>query len=113
VTPFDITPGTPVILYLHGPKEKIWGVLLGLLPAGIMLRGIDLIAFEDWMRQEAHGDEPLLGPNTVFYPMTRVERLERDESVGAVISYAERFAITVGRTVQQTLGFSQNAERES
>jgi hypothetical protein len=112
VTPFDIKPGSPVILYLQGPKEKIWGVLIALLPAGIMLRGIDLIAFEDWMRQEAHGEESLLGLSTVFYPMTRVERLESDESVGAVVSYAERFERTVGRTVQQALGFVP-AERES
>jgi hypothetical protein len=106
MTPFGIVEGTPIILYLQGPKEKVWGVLIALLPAGVMLRGIDLVAFEDWMRQEAHGDDPLLGLSTVFYPMTRVERLERDETVGAAISYSERFALAVGRTVQQTLGFT-------
>ena len=36
--------------------------------------------------------------------MHRVERLEKDETVGPVISYAERFAKEVGRTVQETLG---------
>jgi hypothetical protein len=42
----------------------------------------------------------------MFYPMSRVERLERDETVGAVISYSERFATTVGQTVQQALGMA-------
>ena len=110
--PFEIAAGTPIILYLHSPKEKVWGVLLALLPSGIMLRGLDLRSFDDWMRQEAHGDENLIGLTSLFYPMHRVERAERDETVGAAISYSERFALAVGRTVQQALGF-QAADKES
>ena len=111
MTPFDVVAGTPVILYLQGPKEKMWGMLVGLLPSGIVIRGIDLVAFEDWMRQEAHGDEALIGLTTAFYPMHRVERMEKDETVGAAVSYSDRFAVTVGRTVQQALGLAR--ERES
>jgi hypothetical protein len=109
---FGITEGTPVVLYLQNPKEKFWGVLLAFLSSGVMVRGIDLVAFEDWMRQEAQGTDPLLGLTTVFYPMTRVERVERDETVGAAISYSDRFALTVGRTVQQAIGFAA-LDRES
>jgi hypothetical protein len=112
MSPFDIVSGTPVVLYLQAPKEKMWGILLAMLPNGIVIRGIDLVAFEDWMRQEAHGDERLLGLTTIFFPLTRVERMERDESVGTVISYCERFAHAVGRTVQQAMGFAAT-DRES
>ena len=101
---FELSPGSPVVLYLRDPKEKIWGILGSLTAAGIVLRGIDLAAFEDWMRQEARGEEDLLGLVTLFYPMHRLERLEKDETVGPVMSYAERFALEVGRTVQETLG---------
>ena len=66
MSPFDLTEGTPVVLYLQSPKEKIWGLLLSLGPAGIVIRGIDLAAFDDWMRQEARGDELLLGLTTLF-----------------------------------------------
>lgn len=104
MNPFELTLGAPIVLYLRDPKEKIWGILGSLTPAGIVLRGIDLAAFEDWMRQEVRGEEDLLGLVTLFYPMHRVERLEKDETVGPVISYAERFAKEVGRTVQETLG---------
>lgn len=110
MTPFDVVAGTPVILYLQNPKEKMWGVLIGLLPSGIVIRGLDLVAFEDWMRQEAHGDEPLIGLTTIFYPMNRIERMERDETVGAAVGYSERFAVTVGRTVQQALGLARDRE---
>jgi hypothetical protein len=101
---FEIVPGTPIVLYLQNPKEKVWGILLSLLPSGVMLRGIDLAAFDDWMRQEAQSDETMLGLTSLFYPMSRVERMERDETVGPATSYAERFATTVGRTVQQAIG---------
>lgn len=101
---FELTEGTPVVLYLQGPKEKIWGILLSLTGAGVMVRGIELEAFEDFMRQEIKGEEDLLGLVTAFYPMYRLERLERDETVGAVVSYADRFAREVGRTIFDVIG---------
>jgi hypothetical protein len=101
---FDLAPGAPVVLYLREPKEKVWGILVSLTPAGVVLRGLDLITFEDWIQQERRGEEPLLGLVTLFYPMSRLERLEKDEGVGVVESCAERFAREVGRTVTEVLG---------
>jgi hypothetical protein len=93
-----------VVLSLHGPKEKIWGVLLSVDPAGIVVRGIDLAAFDDWMRQEARGEEQLIGLTTLFYPMHRVERMEGDETIGPLVSYSDKFALEVGRPVLEALG---------
>lgn len=101
---FDITEGSPVVLYLQAPKEKIWGLLVAMNPSGIVLRGIDLESFEDWLRQEAKGEEDLIGLTTLFYPIWRLERLEKDETVGAVTSYADRFAREVGRSVLDVIG---------
>jgi hypothetical protein len=99
-----MTPGVPVIVYLHTPKEKIWGLLLALQPAGVVVRGIDLAAFDDWMRQEARGDETAFGLTTLFYPLGRVERIEKDETIGPIEGYCDRFHREVGRTVWQALG---------
>lgn len=99
-------PGSPVVLSLQGPREKIWGVLLSVGPAGIALRGIDLAAFDDWVRQEARGEESLIGLTTLFYPMHRVERVEGDETIGPLVSYSDRFALEVGRTVLEALGLN-------
>jgi hypothetical protein len=101
---FQIVERAPVIVYLHSPKEKVWGLLISLLPAGIVVRGLDLAAFDDWMRQEARGEEAIIGLNTLFYPMARVERMERDESTGPLLSYAERFVRETGRSVYETFG---------
>ena len=98
---FDLNAGSPVVLYLRDPKEKIWGLLLSMSPAGIVVRGLDIMVFDDWMRQEARREDVLLGLLTLFYPMHRVERLERDETVGPILSYADRFASEVGRTVDE------------
>ena len=93
-------------MYLQTPKEKVWGLLLSLQTArASILRCIDLAAFDDWMRQEARGDEPYLGLTTLFYPMDRVERdgAGRDRWVRSS-SYSDRFALQVGRTVRAVLG---------
>jgi hypothetical protein len=101
VPDFDLNAGAPVVLYLREPKEKIWGLLLSMSPAGIVVRGLDLTIFDDWMRQEARGEEAFIGLLTLFYPMNRVERMERDETLGPITSYADRFAREVGRTVDE------------
>jgi hypothetical protein len=110
---YGLNPGTAVVLYLHSPKERMWGFLVSTMAAGVVIRGMDLLAFEDWLRQEAHGDDPLLGPSTVFYPMTRVERMEKDETIGPIPSCAERFLREVGRTVEDALGIATGGDEDS
>jgi hypothetical protein len=100
----SIRAGSTVVLYLHSPREKHWGLLVAVDAAGVVLRGLDLRVFDEWMRQEARGDETMIGPSTVFYPMHRVERMERDETIGSLASYADRFAREVGRTVRAAMG---------
>jgi hypothetical protein len=99
-----IEPGTPVVLYLQSPKEKVWGVLLAADAAGLTLRGIDLATFDDWILQEAHAENPEIGPTTLFYPLHRVERMERDETVGPVMAYADRLVRETERSVEELLG---------
>jgi hypothetical protein len=103
-------PGTPILLYLHSPREKVFGVLLSLDPAGVAMRGIELSAFEDWLRQEVRGEEGL-GPVTVFYPMNRVARVEKDETLGAIEGFAARFRRQTGRSVLEAAGLSNRRKR--
>lgn len=103
--------GTAAVLYLNDPKEKIWGLVVSVSAAGVVMRGLQLESFEDWMRQEARGEEELLGLVTAFYPLPRIERLEEDRSVGTVKSYSERFAEAVGRTVHEAI-MARAEERE-
>jgi len=85
-------------------------MLVSLDPAGVALRGIELSAFEDWLRQEARGEEGL-GPVTVFYPANRVERVEKDETLGALEGFAARFRRETGRSVAEAAGLSSRRRR--
>jgi hypothetical protein len=95
-----IAPGDPVILVLHSPREKCWGLLNEISPAGVFMRGLDLNAFDDWLRAIAH-DEPSIGLSDLFFPIWRVERISRDESAAGMPSLAERFEQRTGRRVQE------------
>jgi hypothetical protein len=98
-----LPPGTIVVLYLQAPKQKLWGVLKGINEAGVVMRGLDLVIFDDWMRQAARDAETQIGMTTVFYPLVRVERMEVDETIGCVMSYADRFQEATGRSVSEFL----------
>lgn len=90
-----------VLLTLHSPREKYWGAVLDTSPAGITLRGMDLNSLDDFARQVENQDNPAL--NIVFFPMTRVERMELDLRNGEIPSLAERFADKAGITLNELL----------
>lgn len=102
-----IVPGLPVVVNLHSPREKIWGVLLQLTAAGLYLRGIDLNTFEDWIRMIVRGERNI-ALTTAFFPMWRVERVSLDEPVDDIPSLADRFYGRVGLTIDEYLGGGQN-----
>jgi hypothetical protein len=97
-----IEPGATVLIVLHSPREKCWGVLDEISAAGIFLRGLDLNAFDDWTQAVAH-DEPFVGLTDLFFPMWRVERLTRDERAEGVPSLAEQFEHRTGRKLEEFL----------
>jgi hypothetical protein len=81
--------GSIVLVTLNTPREKYFGVVLAISAAGVALRGVDLNSFEDFMRQVRAGDDVM--PNSVFFPMHRVERLEIDTRNAEIPSMQERF----------------------
>ena len=85
-----------VIVSLHAPKEKLWGRLLSLTPAGVTIQGINLNSFDDWLRQVQDAEPDVITLATIFYPMHRVERIAQDEPSGEIPSLAQRFSNRVG-----------------
>lgn len=89
--------GEMVVVAAASPREKFWGVLVSLSAAGVTLRGIPVDSYEDFL-QECVADQPrLLGPITLFIPAHRIERVEVDETVGAVEGLADRFHRVTGK----------------
>jgi hypothetical protein len=94
--------GTPVVIVLHTPREKCWGVLGEINQAGVFLRGLDLNAFDDWVSAVVHA-EPFVGFGDLFFPMWRVERIAKDESAGGVPSLCEQAEKRTSRTIAELL----------
>ncbi len=93
-----------VVINLVNPREKFFGVLNALSPAGVTMRAINLDSFDDWIRQIARDEDLSLDLVTMFVPLFRVERIFLDEPSGAIKSFAERFEDVVGQSVQKFLG---------
>ncbi len=83
------SPGALVIATLSNPREKFWGMILVLAPAGLSLSGVELASFEDLTVMVRDG-EPFT-PATVFFPMHRIERVELDLPDGNLPSLSQRF----------------------
>lgn len=95
-------PGATVLVTLNSPREKFWGVLLEVSPAGISVRGLDLNSFEDFVHLVRAG-EPAT-PAAIFFPMHRVERMDADEHSGDIPSLRERFQQKTGRSLAHLFG---------
>jgi len=94
--------GSAVVIVLHTPREKCWGVLDEISQAGVFLRGLDLNAFDDWLSAVVH-EEPFVGFGDLFFPMWRVERISRDEGSGGVPSLCEQVERRTGHTIEELL----------
>ena len=97
-----IQRGDPIVLVLHTPKEKYWGVLDEISTAGVSLRGLDLNAFDDWLAAVLH-KEPFIGLTDLFFPMWRIERISKDEAAGGIASLYEQVERRTGLTVGELL----------
>jgi hypothetical protein len=96
-------PHSIVVVSLHTPKEKVWGELLAIHPAGITMRGVDLNSFDHFIRQINEPEGERIGLPTIFFPMNRVERISLDEPSGSIPSMAELFSRKVGRSLADYL----------
>ena len=84
-----MNPNSVVIVNLHTPREKVWGILLEINPSGVTMRGIDLNSFDHFISQVNQLDAERVGLPTIFFPMTRVERISLDEPSGSIPSMSE------------------------
>ena len=101
-------PNALVIVNLISPKEKFFGVLRALSPAGVTMQAVNLDSFDDWVHQIARAEEAEIEMVTMFVPLFRVERIFLDEPAGALKSYSQRFAQVVGREVSDYLQLSSD-----
>ena len=103
-------PGALVLIALNTPREKFWGALLEISPAGVSVRGLDLNSLEDFARQLRAGDP--VAPAAVFFPMHRIERMELDVRSGEIPSLGERFEAKAGRATSTVFDLPSGIQPE-
>ncbi len=91
-----------MLVTLNSPREKFWGAVLDISPAGLSIRGLDLNSFEE-VAGMLRADEPVF-PATVFFPLNRVERIELELTEGPIPSLSDRFISKSGRQPAEFLG---------
>jgi len=91
--------GQLVLVTLQNPREKFWGVIVALTPAGVSLRGVDLQSLDDFAQLVKSGEGAT--PSAVFFPMHRVQRIEVDSRNGELPSLADQFAAKSGVDVRK------------
>lgn len=96
-------PGVAVVAYLRDPRERCWGILLGLETAGVWLRGVDMNAFEDWARSIAAGRDDGVTASTLFIPHLRIEKIVVDEDYASVPSMNRKLQEMTGRKAEELL----------
>ena len=99
-----IGPGAPVLLYLKDPQEKLWGVLRKLDGAGVVIEGLDLGSFDDWVAQIERAEGGIIGPSVLYFPAPRVEKLLLDQPSGELPSLSQRLEQRTGRRIEDLLG---------
>jgi hypothetical protein len=100
-----------VIATLSNPREKFWGMILSLAPAGLSLSGAELASFEDLTVMVRDG-EPFT-PAIVFFPMHRIERVELDLPDASLPSLSQRFFNKTGLQPSAALDPSSRGEQIS
>lgn len=88
--------GQLVVVVLHSPRERLWGVLLGLDGPGLAIRGLDVAPWEEVLTLIRQGQPEMVSLATRFLPMQRVESLYLDERSSGVPSLAEVFRDRTG-----------------
>jgi hypothetical protein len=100
----SLRAGSVVVLHLAQPREQVFGVVLSLGVAGILVRGISVGSVDDWLRhagrevasEEGESSGGHLALSQTFYPMHRVEKIALDEPSHGIPSVRERFLDRVG-----------------
>ncbi len=95
-----IEVGDMIVAVLREPREKVWGVLGEINPAGVFVRGIDLNAFEEFQRS-VRNEEEFYGLSEQFFPLWRVEKISKDEKNGAIPSLHEQFKHATGLSLEE------------
>ena len=99
--------GDLVNLYLIDPIEKMWGRLVRIDVTGIILRGIDVSMIEPF-RYQLRKEETVVYPQTSFWPMRRVQRMDLDEPMDELPSVIQSIMSSTGFSADEIISLPEH-----
>lgn len=92
--------GQLVVAVLHGPRERLWGRILGLEDSGLALRGFELTPWEEVLALVRNGEGGQVALGTRFVPLHRIETVYLDEPSSGARSLGQEFLDRTGMDPQ-------------
>ena len=108
---FPFNRGQLVVLVAVNPRERVWGRIIGLEAAGVVIRGMELGSWDENLATIRQGAPEHVSVGTRFVPMHRVESLYLDESIAGAPSMAELFRKNTGLEALDFLADPEPARR--
>ena len=88
--------GSAVVVYLREPLAKFWGVVRSIDQTGVVVEGVDLRSFDEFVRGAASGEISPHDVTMAFYPLPRVEKILLDRGSESAPSLVDQFRARVG-----------------
>ena len=95
--------GQLVVLITTGPRERLWGRLVGLEDAGVAIRAMDMATWDESLALIRKGESEQVSVSTRFIPMHRVESLYLDEACSGAPSLEQLFRAATGQDPMEFL----------
>lgn len=93
-------PDSFINVHLIEPVERLWGRLISITAAGVTVRGMNVKEVESFKYQGPHRN---VFPQTFFFPMRRVVKLDLDEAMDLVPSVIDSIVAVSGQSKHQIL----------
>jgi hypothetical protein len=95
--------GQLVVLITAGPRERLWGRLVGLEDAGVAIRCMDMATWDESLKLIRQAQSEHVSVSTRFVPMHRVESLYLDEASSGAPSLEQLFRTATGQEAMEFL----------
>ena len=102
--------GDYINIHLTDPVERLWGRLIRLSNAGVIMRGIDVKEIEAFKYQFRKQEKEVF-PQTAFFPMRRVQKMDIDEPLDQLPSVIEALVEATGKNADEIINLKAHSAR--
>jgi hypothetical protein len=96
-----MSPRRLVLVTLNNLREKFWRAMLVLTPAGVSVRGVDVLSLDDFTQPVKFGEAARAG--VMSFPMYRIEEDDSNDDLPSLAEFRWKTGIEVLRLLAEPL----------